>query len=813
MSIAAKIVAHMTGEDQYSDSDDEYIDDELQRYMYNPDRAGEEDDFEEFEDEGEEYQPKSQTKKPLSKKTHNFKKDKIYVYVPDDEAPVHQTMSKAINGVVFNSDAVECFKMNWAISTPKEMTYNGMRQLDLRRMGMASHTTQGKIYVSGGRDSKYTYGELYSYDWDKNEWRTEVTGGPKLSDHFMYSPPGHNHLLFYSGGRQYYVLQNGTDPDTSKTRSWKEGNSHADQGTIEPVHHSSFCLVGNRIYVFGGKLPNSGKPVNQLYYLSVTLTRDHYSGNDMNVIYKTQRVLVKSKQKFAVAPPPRYDHAVASVGDQMYVFGGIGNDNKVLNDLWVCKGEAWSQIDCAIPPPPLYGHSMLFDNTNHHMFLYGGITAEKTVSNAIYRYDTESKQWSLNVVRGPEPSGASDNPTQHQIPLAFHSMSMFGNSMVMFGGMTNYETRELNTNALLLHNTIDNGAEISQWQYMRDGFRQEKLCDIALRVVTDDEQGHEYIKTHKCILTGRCPEYFNEELLASAEPSPCDLPALECFNTYHASVVRALIEYLYTGNLELRGGNKLMEELIEVSQRMLDKTNSALVHRIVVEGHKATLDITRLVLESLEQDMNKLYTSCIDSIRYDVELENTNPTFADVRIELVDPADDSVFLVMEAHKFILCRSGYIDKVFKSGMEETLTNVIKFQELSEQGLVAVLKFIYSNQISVRPENCIEVLIASLLFRFNDLAAYCRSMVTSHLSLENVISVLQIADHYQDTVLKRTGITFASKNYEEISKKEEWTGVSEEIRNATQEKFVQQAKKLEKKALRQITKATGKQKKKH
>jgi hypothetical protein len=43
------------------------------------------------------------------------------------------------------------------------------------------------------------------------------------------------------------------------------------------------------------------------------------------------------------------------------------------------------------------------------------------------------------------------------------------------------------------------------------------------------------------------------------------------------------------------------------------------------------------------------------------------------------------------------------------MEETLTNVIKFQELSEQGLLIVLKFIYTNQIAVRPENCVEVLM--------------------------------------------------------------------------------------------------------
>jgi hypothetical protein len=639
MSVASSVVAHLTGEYDEDSDYDEDIDEDLQRYMYDPNRPN---DYKYDEDDVEEQQEEPQAKKSFKKKKKQvFKKEITYVYVSDDEKEHEEQVPSMIQAVSFQINAVECFKMNWGLAFPDQTL---SKTINLKRIGMASCVINGKLYMHGGRDGKYTYSDLYSYDWEKNEWKNELPfnlkGGPRMSDHMILPLFGSYDFAFYNYGHDVTILQNGFDPAENKQRRWIECYSQDQYNSnIIPVHFSSLCSVQGVIYVFGGRNLQSGNCMNQFYTVSVGKQHNSYYCN---------RKLIEPANKYQFVPEARGEHSVAAVGDIMYIFGGVGRGSKLLNDLccYDTKKGVWHQIDISgsIRPPPLFAHSMTFDNTNHHLFLYGGITTDKKISNAIYRFDPDKKEWSLNLVRGPNPSGTVPSPTTHQYPLAYHTMNAAGNNIIMVGGMINYETREPLANALILQSSNDSGAEVSQWHYLQEGLKQEIMCDIALRVVSDDEQGHEYIKAHKCILACRCPEFFSDEKLSNAVVmSTCDLPMIDVLQNFRVRTVRALIEFLYTGNLKLTGGSKYIEELIELSRTVLDHENYVLMRQIVLESHRAHLETTRKVIMRLENDMERMYNQCVENVRYDTETESTNPMHADVRIQLEDSNDGSIF--------------------------------------------------------------------------------------------------------------------------------------------------------------------------
>jgi hypothetical protein len=744
--------------DNERDYDDE-VDDELQLYMYDPTRQ--QTYSEEKDKEPQQSQQKPKTKHKKQKK--NFKGDFTIVYIKDEEVPKPpvKQQTQDIQKVSFTVNTRHCFKMNWSVIKPSTKS-----AISLRRMGMASFVSKDKLYLQGGRDNKYVYATFCSYNFEENTW-TVLPDGPRMSDHVIF-PLGKG-IIAYNGANEYYMFID---------NMWLAVKRLYSDDKPEHVTAPSICHVIDQVLVFGGKTHNS--VTNQLISWRVGAS------------HEKKRSIV-NPEKYAFVPEARSEHAVTSVGERMYIFGGIGAKGKLLNDLcyYTTTTSKWTLIDVTTPPPPLYASSLTVD-TARHLFLYGGINADKKVSNVLYRFDPETSEWSINQVQSKEGS---------QQPLAYHCANAIVNSIMMIGGTTNYETREIQSSGLILHNVIDPGSEISH--YMDEVFKSEKVCDISLRVVTDDGLDHEYIKVHKCMLAVRCPNLFTDEVIAGAQDSISGLPSLDTLVNYHASPVRAFMRYIYTGSLEL-DGKAFIDELVDLA-RITDEEHYQHVQKICYEKYLLTLETGGAILNRLQSDMNKLYQACETSLRHDLSIENMHPTHADVRIIILDEQTEQVTTVIEAHKVVLCRSSYIDHTFRSGMEETITNTIKFNDLSEQGLMTVLKFMYLNEITVTPENCIEVLIASLLFRFNDLATYCRTMVTDHLSVDNVVTVINIVDLYQDTAMKRACITFAAKNYDEVSKTQDWINVSEEVRNETETRYTHSAKKQEQKMQRELQKS--------
>jgi len=178
--------------------------------------------------------------------------------------------------------------------------------------------------------------------------------------------------------------------------------------------HTS-CLVGNKVYVFGGF---DGHGTN--FDLA---TFDPYTRSWTNVS--------KAAQK-GQAPPSRTNHAAASVGKNMFIFGGNNNNEagqyQVLDDLNMLDTltMTWSRpkttgaIPCARS-----GHTLTAIGKKLYLF-GGGVWNEREgwvhKFNDLYVLDTETLHWTK-----PECQGKIDTST---FPISY----AVGRFLFVFGG-------------------------------------------------------------------------------------------------------------------------------------------------------------------------------------------------------------------------------------------------------------------------------------------------------------------------------------------------------------------------------------------
>ncbi len=112
------------------------------------------------------------------------------------------------------------------------------------------------------------------------------------------------------------------------------------------------------------------------------------------------------------APPPRIAHGQASIGDNLYIFGGrqgITMEEAPLSDLWAFNilSNTWSLIDEPPPPAPSSGgeggkgtsnprpversfHRMVAKGSN--LYVFGGCAACGRLAD-LHCFNTVSKEW------------------------------------------------------------------------------------------------------------------------------------------------------------------------------------------------------------------------------------------------------------------------------------------------------------------------------------------------------------------------------------------------------------------------------------
>ena len=120
----------------------------------------------------------------------------------------------------------------------------------------------------------------------------------------------------------------------------------------------------------------------------------------------------------------------------IFLFGGFCSlDKNRLNDLWRYDGQAWIRIASNNPPPARSGHSMVYDQSNNRLLVFGGKNENGDVLNDLWSWD--GNKWEMIRADGPEPRQS------HR--LAYNSSN---GDVFLFGG-SNLESKAFNDTWIL----------------------------------------------------------------------------------------------------------------------------------------------------------------------------------------------------------------------------------------------------------------------------------------------------------------------------------------------------------------------------
>ncbi len=158
------------------------------------------------------------------------------------------------------------------------------------------------------------------------------------------------------------------------------------QFTGRTGHAGVFIAATKTFYVFGG---------NTLNTLLGDLVKLDFSASNQQW---------ETLSKTSPWPSARHEHAMAKVGENFYLFGGILADGSHSNELWFYETSLnqWSLRGTAgsVSPPKLASHTLTLVQ-DKWLYLFGGRTVNGEFSSAMYRIDTgDDEEWERVVALG-----------------------------------------------------------------------------------------------------------------------------------------------------------------------------------------------------------------------------------------------------------------------------------------------------------------------------------------------------------------------------------------------------------------------------
>ncbi|KAJ2687812.1 hypothetical protein GGH99_003178 [Coemansia sp. RSA 1285] len=179
-----------------------------------------------------------------------------------------------------------------------------------------------------------------------------------------------------------------------------------------PMRSQSLNVVGNNIYVFGGW--NNTECYNDVYVLD------------------TETMFWSRMATSGDAVPPCRAHTATAVGHRLFVFGG-GDGTQYFSDLYVLdtRSYVWTRARVVGAGPSARRTHTCF-HYGGFVYLFGGGDGHRAL-NDLWRVRTEPDAtgaftWEEVDTRGGRP-----------FPRGYHSSTLVGNQVVVFGGSDGHE--------------------------------------------------------------------------------------------------------------------------------------------------------------------------------------------------------------------------------------------------------------------------------------------------------------------------------------------------------------------------------------
>jgi len=517
-------------------------------------------------------------------------------------------------------------------------------------------------------------------------------------------------------------------------------------------------------YMFGGLKNNT--PTDEMFCYV-------FDGSPLFEVIKIDKPTKEelAENNLITWPSPRFSHSTCVVSHLIFLFGGIGVGNKLLNDLLMfdTNTNKWVEIVCdSLLPPPMYKHQM-FSINNQSFYCYGGCTElkEGSETNSLYRFDIVDRKWYLIEIISEESNSIKSLPFAGQCVVA-------NNSLYRVGGIT-----RKGYSCVKLCNLNDPGKPIPLCSYLQKKRCEGFLCDVVFRLKDSNPSTFSYILAHKAIIKVRCSCLY-QKIYESSETMSTNqfsglfindneitlVDVLEC-NTI---VFTAYLDFLYTGEVNLNG-----LENVEAFEGLVGKFSPSrhypFIKTICSKREKKDLELSKKILANIHNDFSLLID---DSSHSDLTIVlGSEPELLEIPdIDNITESDnDNLDSVPEGgiavHRLIMSRSPFFARMFvTSGMKESRERVAYLSDYSSEVMYEVLKYLYTDSITLTSSNCLGVLVYCIMLDLVDMASCCRRMVVSLLDNSIVWSVFEIANIYNDKALESECEHFILDHYDEL-----------------------------------------------
>ncbi|CAG9320893.1 unnamed protein product [Blepharisma stoltei] len=303
-----------------------------------------------------------------------------------------------------------------------DSVYNRLYLLDLQNTSISLMPNNGNspnlmqcemacekdsIYVWGGISANFVYNtNLYAYNLTSQWWtKVDISGNVplgrifhsvKIYSGFFYVLPGFN---YNTDGDQVNIWR----INLTSVNNW-ESVAFTNSSTSGRSSAASI-FVNSSLYQFSGSTVT-----NDLILMDLSLPVPYFE-------------TISSQW---TSPPPRMRFSMVSIESYLIVFGGMGGNDELLNDLWIfdIEKELWSSLETAVVPSARSGQATA--QSAFGMTVFGGEDSTGLL-NDMYIFSFKSQRWSLI------PSTDNNVPS----PRKGACMYVIDRYAVLFGGISN----------------------------------------------------------------------------------------------------------------------------------------------------------------------------------------------------------------------------------------------------------------------------------------------------------------------------------------------------------------------------------------
>ena len=306
-----------------------------------------------------------------------------------------------------------------------------------------------RIYICGGLTVKMGIMTIWYLNMDKLEWN-KVPQKENTNNRFGHTSIIYQNKIYFYGGRAkidkalYYC---GLEIfSLNEGLYYKPMLSKLNSPTLRRNHIA--ILIDEQIFIHGGVSENNEilsdchlLNLNPLKWLKVSINRRSQNpklyGHTGCVVVPKQYLI---NHKFNIYAYPDLEVVNCRIKKKgLYVFGGKSKEEGgISNKLWILtigqKLLEWNLAETkGIPPRPRYNHSMSFYERGNFLIIHGGrndLMSDTIAFDDTFVFDLEFFEWFKVELY-------SQFDKFKVLSRCGHQSSIYGNKLIIFGGMNN----------------------------------------------------------------------------------------------------------------------------------------------------------------------------------------------------------------------------------------------------------------------------------------------------------------------------------------------------------------------------------------